>query len=627
MHLLLFPIAITVIALMTEASSITRNPISALSEVWNATIHESSTNIHALSHFVLTFDMTELHVKLILEPSHDTLNEHARITHLAPDGSVNSVQKLHRLQYKVFKGKALVTNVSRTHDWQEVGWARVLVIRDGINPLFEGAFAVNGDHHHIQLSKSYLRTRHRFDPRLERGEQDSMVLWRDSDLLPLVEKNRHQGLGRGMGTTDMAKCGADQLGFNADPAHPVFTATSIWSEMSNRSIDSPRPLSMRNHLTNHQTTGKSIGVDLVNTIGQTSGCPSSRKVASVGVATDCRYTGDFDSVESVKENVIQMINTASAVWEDAFNIALSLANLTISNASCPVSPSQNTPWNQDCGGNVNIQQRLNFFSAWRIQQKDSNSHWTLLTTCNTGSEIGLAWLGQACVNGNVDSNSSIAEKAEIDNGGGESTVSGANLVVRTHGTNEWQVFAHETGHTFGAVHDCDGQACSSTSNTATRKRCCPMSASVCDANAGYIMSPSSQPGIKSFSPCSIGNICNAIGRNSVKTDCLRKSSLDKQDSSWIHRNKATVIAVPSACAALIVFALLCYCVCRFSRRETMKKESLGSKRIPTDHRQGKLVQQDTSKWYWSATSITKRLWASPRQARRAADVARTSEGM
>jgi len=34
------------------------------------------------------------------------------------------------------------------------------------------------------------------------------------------------------------------------------------------------------------------------------------------------------------------------------------------------------------------------------------------------------------------------------------------------------------------------------------------------------MNPSTGPNIQTFSPCTIGNICNAIGRNSVKTSCL-----------------------------------------------------------------------------------------------------------
>lgn len=34
------------------------------------------------------------------------------------------------------------------------------------------------------------------------------------------------------------------------------------------------------------------------------------------------------------------------------------------------------------------------------------------------------------------------------------------------------------------------------------------------------MDPSSSPGVGQFSPCTVGNICSALGRNSVKSDCL-----------------------------------------------------------------------------------------------------------
>ena len=79
--------------------------------------------------------------------------------------------------------------------------------------------------------------------------------------------------------------------------------------------------------------------------------------------------------------------------------------------------------------------------------------------------------------------------------------------------------SHETGHTFGAVHDCTSQTCSD-GTTVNAQQCCPLSTSTCDAGEQYIMNPSTGQGITKFSPCSIGNICSAIGRNSVKTTCL-----------------------------------------------------------------------------------------------------------
>jgi len=178
-----------------------------------------------------------------------------------------------------------------------------------------------------------------------------------------------------------------------------------------------------------QPGGNGAGVNLVSTIGQTEGCPGTRRVALVGVATDCTYTALFNSSESARANIIQQISAASTVYEETFNLSLGLQNLTISDAVCPGSVQQATPWNVACSNDVDIQDRLNLFSGWRGSQQDDNSHWTLLTNCNTGSAVGLAWLGQACVN---------TAQVSSTNTGNE-TVSGANVVAHT-GT-EWQVIA------------------------------------------------------------------------------------------------------------------------------------------------------------------------------------------
>lgn len=81
----------------------------------------------------------------------------------------------------------------------------------------------------------------------------------------------------------------------------------------------------------------------------------------------------------------------------------------------------------------------------------------------------------------------------MHNGGAERVVTGANLVIRTHGTNEWQNLTHETGRIFDTVHDCDSEACSIPSSPSDPERCCPLSGSICEAHGGLFHHESLQP--------------------------------------------------------------------------------------------------------------------------------------
>lgn len=499
------------------ASSVIRNPLRSLTTLRNATIHTQNHRVTALSEFTLSFVLPHEEVKFVLEPNHDILPQHgATVRYLGPDGEVVRTEAIERLEHKVFKGNAWIRG-KEEDKWMQAGWTRVTVRKDGLNPLFEGAFSVGRDNHHIQMGENFARTRHTQDPEIEAGDDEIMVLWRDSDILTEqeLEYHGHGELRRDLEYGNGLSCRADTLGFNMQSDHPVYTAMTKRSDMYWGSMSLPSLFGKRQ--IDSSTGGNSAGVNLVSTIGQTNGCPATRKVALVGVATDCTYTAQFNSTESARQNIITQMNTASNLYERTFNISLGLQNLTISDPNCPGTPAAATPWNQGCGS-ADIQQRLNLFSAWRGTQQDSNSHWTLLSTCNTGSAVGLAWLGQACVNTAITTNSSTTGNGQ-STGDGSETVSGANVVVRTQGASEWQIIAHETGHTFGAVHDCTSQTCAS-STTVSSSQCCPLSSSTCNAGEKYIMNPSTANGITDFSPCSIGNICSALGRNSVKSTCL-----------------------------------------------------------------------------------------------------------
>lgn len=501
-----FASLITFVAVV-QASSQARSPLNYLALVENPRIHTHNQRVNAYSHFDLTFDLhkNKQHIRLTLEPNHDILGDDSHVNFLDQDGNIERTEKIVRQDHKVFQGQAYVveSDGSNTH----VGWSRVSIRRDGVLPIFQGAFTIMGDHHHIQMKSTYMSTKHVLDPRLEDSEDEYMVVYRDSDVSRLshteLRKRSLDGAAR--------SCGYDNLPFNNDVQHPVHKEIlsrdlGSWGEMSASHLFGKRQTNIDG---GGAGNGNSGGVNLRSTIGDTTGCPSSRRVALVGIATDCTYTAVFNSSDSLRQNLIDVMNEASDLYQSSFNITLGLRNLTISPADCPATAATATRWNIGCSDAYTITNRLNDFSTWRGGLSgDTNAYWSLFTTCNTGPEVGLAWLGQLCNHGGT---------SQSDGSGSTQTVTGANVIART--SNEWQVFAHESGHTFGAVHDCDSSACQN-SNSVAASQCCPASQNTCDAGAQYMMNPYSQPGISKFSPCSIGNICSALGRNSVQSTCL-----------------------------------------------------------------------------------------------------------
>lgn len=509
------------------AHSVQRNPLRHVSRVEDAVLHTHRVHAHStfeLSFFLRDHNDNRRRIRLSLEPNNDIIPRGATISTIEEDGTITH-EPLNRLDYRIFKGDVFREDADsgeRTH----AGWARIMLHHDGSHPLFEGGFRVDNDHHHIQLSRNYMQTRVPEDPIIETEDEgvldsyEHMIVWKDSDIKGNDHFTINHDHGFGFGDPDELKrravpveasCHSDKLDFNNEEDHPVYRAMMTrdedfqekrWHAMS------PRALFGRQNL-DGTTSGNGAGVNLAGSIGSTQGCPSTRKVALVGIATDCTYGQAFPARTNISNNVIYQMNLVSKLYEDSFNISLGIQNLTIQGNNCPAraNPDSAAPWNLDCNSGITITDRLNLFSRWRGQTRDSNAFWTLLTTCPTDSAVGLAWLGQVCVQGSQQNPNSNSNE----------TISSANVVVRT--STEWQVIAHEVGHTFGAVHDCVRSSCSD--GTVTRQQCCPLSTSQCDAGGEFIMNPSTGSRIQRFSACSIGNICQAIGRVSIRTSCLR----------------------------------------------------------------------------------------------------------
>jgi hypothetical protein len=415
-----------------SASSVARNPLTTVETLREPSIDAPGHRVSAYSSFDLSFVAFRRRLRLKLEPNYDIIAPGAHVQYLDANGEIERSEPIDRLQHKVYKGDVYAQNLDRSFD--VVGHARVMLHRDGDDPLFEGSFTINHDHHHIQLSENYRQTRHKQDPDSpKRKNGEHMVLFRDSDITETDPV--HLELKKRAADGDVYNtCSSDDLEFNMDLDHPIYGGRmgqpdSFWSTPVSNIFG-------KRQLDTSSGPGNSAGVNLVSSIGQSAGCPNTRKVALVGVATDCNYASTFsgngtDAVrDAVRANVINQMNSASAVYEKTFNISLGLQNLTVSPLECPGSPPAQTPWNVPCSGNVDIQARLNLFSTWRGNQNDNNALWTLLTNCNSGSAVGLAWLGQACV---------VSAQARNATSGGVQTISGANVVART--STEWQVIA------------------------------------------------------------------------------------------------------------------------------------------------------------------------------------------
>lgn len=479
------------------AHSVDRNPLSYISTVSEPDIKLPSHRVHAHSHFDLTFSIHDgnQEIRLVLEPNTDLVHHSFSVTKLDEDGIPREGAPVNRAEFKVFRGKAFVRREGR-FGWHEAGWARIMVHKDGKAPVFDGTFRIDGDLHQIQRGVQYRRTRLAHDPELPETDQDVMVVWRNSDIMPFNpadDEDAHLELKRQL--NDRATCTADSLTFNRRDDQLDYRKRGLQGvtagSLFGRQIDEG------------DAGGDGRGARLIDSIGDTTGCPSTRKVALVGIATDCEYFKQFDNEQELRKHVIGMVNQASEVYESTFNISLGISKLTVIDTDCPASAQDATPWNVACDGDsLDIAGRLNKFSEWRGRFEDDNAYWTLLTNCESGPAVGLAWRRQLCRRGAGAS------------GRANETVAATNVVVKK--SSEWQIFAHETGHTFGAFHDCTDQDCPTGRS---EQQCCPLTTRSCDARGEFLMNPSTSDSHNRFSPCSIGNICSTL-RMDTEIDCL-----------------------------------------------------------------------------------------------------------
>ena len=117
----------------------------------------------------------------------------------------------------------------------------------------------------------------------------------------------------------------------------------------------------------------------------------------MGVAADCTYTQRYGSQANATQQILSNWNSASALYKNTFKISLGIVELQVMDSNCPTAADPAVPWNINCGS-VTLNDRLSLFSQWRGDKSpDGAGLWHLMSSCTTGSEVGIAWLATLCV--------------------------------------------------------------------------------------------------------------------------------------------------------------------------------------------------------------------------------------
>ncbi|KAG0304317.1 hypothetical protein BGZ97_001551 [Linnemannia gamsii] len=467
---------------------------------------------------------------LYLEPNTDFLHPEAD---LGPDVDLDDIKAFKGIVIqdqdhadRKWKRAATTSRIAKRtvehmlHEDGVAGWARMMVEHDPSNPdevVLRGAFMVNGDTYHVTTRQHY-HVQKRSDDAVPHSFQqlsdNSMVIFRDSDL---YNPNRYLKAKRGLHVEETT-CGSDTM-LNRTAAYIEATSSHEYYYPPDRTSTIPMAAfdasSSWTDILAAPMSKRGVAIKVAGPNPVPAGCPQNRLVNYMGVAADCSYVRNYGGAAGARKQIFADFNTASGIYESTFNVALGVIALNIKTDNCPATPVSGEEWNQDCTAAYTIDQRLSDFSRWRGQggrDSDGAGLWHLMTKCNSGPVVGIAWTKALC-----------QMKSQSQNGGqGLQYTAGTGVSSIT--PNEWMVVSHEVGHGFGAIHDCTTGSC-----PAAAGQCCPLSDTVCDAGAQFIMNPSEQTPTKVFSPCSIRAICGTIQSSSGQ--CLKPPGTRQTQSS------------------------------------------------------------------------------------------------
>ncbi|EPX71303.1 spore wall assembly peptidase Mde10 [Schizosaccharomyces octosporus yFS286] len=254
----------------------------------------------------------------------------------------------------------------------------------------------------------------------------------------------------------------------------------------------------------------------------------SHQTLWLGIEADCSYLSQFTSRVEAKKHILQEIEKVSSLYDRSFHVYVQVLQLTLpSSEDCFVrkSVSEN---GAGFDKTASLEEKLNSFTKRKTDTKFEKNHlipnpkylslpsedatsqtvspqaWLLLTTSNDTKEKGISWFATICNGFTIEDGWHV----------------GPSSVVAAY-PNDWPVIAHELGHIFGLIHDCDKKSCQDPNES-----CCPLSQALCDAQGLYVMHPSNSYPRHRFSDCSILQLHSLLAKNYISFSCLSKPSED-----------------------------------------------------------------------------------------------------
>lgn len=290
-----------------------------------------------------------------MTPTEHLFHPQAKVNYLSSTGDILSSEPLRAYDHRVYTGEVIadwstaqrlqedkvggvyyspegkayrgVRGTATIHVYEHPGDAEAQV--QSAQTSFAGTFNVDGQLWHVMTKENYLRHAQQGDPQPQAhdigGPDSGLIMFLEGD----EEDQRHSAFMQETAPHGaQTGCSHDKLAFNTNitghpvlkerPRHPhsgndiipsffpslpsIPFSDSFSSLRSFGGDSSPRGISRRDDISTGGNAQPST--NYINTIGQTTGCPTEQRVVYMGVAADCNYISTYGGAEQARTQIL-----------------------------------------------------------------------------------------------------------------------------------------------------------------------------------------------------------------------------------------------------------------------------------------------------------------------------------